>query len=93
MRECEASTPANRAWNEWKLAVPEDMNEEKVGDLLEALIGELFLTYPNGKYEVTPPFRAVWSLPKFAGEATDADKAVMRLLALTTAVHGKNVAP
>jgi hypothetical protein len=68
------------------LAVPPDMNEEKVGDLVEAMIGELMLRYPEGKYEQTFPYRAVWVLPKMS-EATATDTAVLRFLALVAAAE------
>ena len=66
------------------LAVPLDMNDEKVGDLVEAMIGELMLRYPEGKYEVEFPFRAVWVLPKMS-VATATDTAVLRFLCLVAA--------
>ena len=56
-------------------AVPADMNSEKVGDLLEAMIGELMITYPAGMYERVYPYRAVWDLPTMT-TATQTDKAV-----------------
>jgi hypothetical protein len=66
------------------LAVPLDMNNEKVGDLVEAMIGELMLRYPEGKYEVEFPYRAVWVLPKMS-VATATDTAVLRFLCLVAA--------
>ena len=66
------------------LAVPLDMDKEKVGDLVEAMIGELMLRYPEGKYEVEFPFRAVWVLPKMS-VATATDTAVLRFLCLVAA--------
>ena len=63
------------------LEVPETMNSEKAGDLVEAMIGELMITYPDGKYETAFPFRAVWVLPSMTN-ATPTDKAVLRMLEL-----------
>ena len=68
------------------LAVPADMNAEKVGDLVEAMIGELMITYPDGRYERTYPYRAVWVLPTMT-TATATDKAVLRFLELVAAAE------
>ena len=38
------------------LVVPPDMNEGKVGDLVEAMIGELMIRYPHGRYEINYPY-------------------------------------
>lgn len=68
------------------LAVPADMNAEKVGDLVEAMIGEFMIMYPDGKYERTYPYRAVWVLPTMT-TATPTDKAVLRFLELVAAAE------
>lgn len=68
------------------MEIPLDMNNEKVGDLVEAMIGELFITYPEGFYEKDYPWRALWNLPSMA-TATSTDKAVLRLLEFVAVVQ------
>ena len=68
------------------LAVPPEMNAEKVGDLVEAMIGELMIRYPAGNYERTYPYRAVWVLPTMS-KATATDTAVVRFLAMVAAAE------
>ena len=67
------------------MAVPADLHAEKVGDLVEAMIGELMVMY-DGRYERTYPYRAVWVLPSMT-TATPTDKAVLRFLDLVAAAE------
>ncbi len=70
------------------LALPPDMNVEKAGDLVEAMIGELMIQYPDGKYEQTFPFRAVWVLPTMS-KATATDTAVLRFFGIGSRCNQK----